>query len=605
MKKLRTILSYAKPYNHFILLNFVTNLLQIFFSLFSFLMIIPFLQVLFGTTELMTEKPEFLLSSKGLNEQLNYFMSQIIIGHGKASALLLVSIFVAIMIFLKNFFLYLSKFYLVPIRNGVIRDVRNNIFHKILALPFSYFTEEKKGDIMSRMTNDLKELEWSIMTSVELIFANPVTIIIFVGTLTFMSPGLTLFVLVLIPLSGVLIGVIGRSLRRSSRQAQEKMGLLLVNIEETLSGLRVIKAFNAEKNINAKFEDINQSYTKSMNKMHKKNYLASPVSEFLGVIIMLVIMYYGGSLIINNQSSLSPEEFIGYIVVFSQIINPAKALSTALYNIQRGMASVERINEILKAENNIKEHENAQEIKTFNSEIEFKNVSFKYKDTYVLKNINLKIEKGKTVAMVGQSGSGKSTLVDLLPRFYDIEEGEILIDGINIKDLKIKSLRKLMGNVNQEPILFNDTVKNNIVFGTEDIENQAIINAAEIANAAEYINEMPEKYETNIGDRGTKLSGGQRQRLSIARAVLKNPPIMILDEATSALDTESEKLVQDALTKLMKNRTSIVIAHRLSTIKHADKICVLHEGEIVERGTHDELIGTNGTYKKLHDLQIF
>jgi len=605
MKKLKKIMVYAKPYKKYIFLNFSFNLIQVFFSLFSLLMIIPFLQVLFGTTEITAVKPELAFSGKSLNQWLNYELSYIIVEYGKAKALLIVSLFVGIMIFLKNIFLYFAKFSLVPIRNGIIRDIRNNIFYKILTLPFSYFTEERKGDIISRMTNDLKELEWSIMTSIEMLFLNPITILIYLGTLIYMSPFLTIFVLILIPVSGGLIGLIGRSLRKNSKQAQDKMGLLLVNIEETLSGLRVIKAFNAEKNINRKFKENNESYNRSMNKMYKKNYLASPMSEFLSVITLLIVMYYGGMMVLNQEGSLSAEGFIGYIVVFSQLIPPAKALSTAAYNIQRGMASVDRVNVILNAQNTIKEIDKPIKVSDFKESIEFKNVSFKYKDAYVLKNINLKIEKGQTVALVGQSGSGKSTLVDLLPRFYDIQEGEILIDGVNIKELKIKSLRGLMGNVNQEPILFNDTVKNNIVFGAENVENNKIINAAQIANAEEYINQMPEKYETNIGDRGSKLSGGQKQRLSIARAVLKNPPIMILDEATSALDTESERLVQDALTKLMKNRTSIVIAHRLSTIKHANIICVMHEGEIVERGTHDELNKLNGTYKKLRDLQIF
>ncbi len=605
MKKLKKIMVYAKPYKKNVLLNFSFNLIQVFFSLFSLLMIIPFLQVLFGTTEITTIKPEVDYSGESLTQWLNYGLSYVIIEYGKAKALLIVSLFVGIMIFLKNIFLYFAKFSLVPLRNGIIRDIRNNIFYKILTLPFSYFTEERKGDIISRMTNDLKELEWSIMTSIEMLFLNPITILIYLGTLIYMSPFLTIFVLILIPVSGGLIGLIGRSLRKNSKQAQDKMGLLLVNIEETLSGLRVIKAFNAEKNINRKFKENNESYNRSMNKMYKKNYLASPMSEFLSVITLLIVMYYGGMMVLNQESNLSAEGFIGYIVVFSQLIPPAKALSTAAYNIQRGMASVDRVNVILRAQNTITEIEKPIEITNFKESIEFKNVSFKYKDAYVLRNINLKIKKGQTVALVGQSGSGKSTLVDLLPRFYDIQEGEILIDGINIKNLKIKNLRGLMGNVNQEPILFNDTVKNNIVFGAENVEDKKIINAAQIANAEEYINEMVEKYETNIGDRGSKLSGGQRQRLSIARAVLKNPPIMILDEATSALDTESERLVQDALTKLMKNRTSIVIAHRLSTIKHADIICVLHEGEIIERGTHEELSNINGTYKKLHDLQIF
>jgi subfamily B ATP-binding cassette protein MsbA len=420
-----------------------------------------------------------------------------------------------------------------------------------------------------------------------------------------MSPHLTLFVLILIPVSGILIGTIGRSLRKASRKAQDQIGILLSKIDETLSGLRIIKAFTAEKFVYKGFINENEAYNKTMNKVYRKNYLASPVSEFLGIFMLAIVMLYGGMLVLNNQGELSPEAFIAYIAVFSQIIPPAKALSTAYYNVQKGTASIDRINVILNADNKIIEKENAAELTNFNSEIQFVNVNFSYEQTPVLKNINLTVKKGQTIALVGQSGSGKSTLVDLIPRFYDLEEGTILIDGIDIKDIKIKNLRNLMGNVNQEPILFNDTIKNNITFGTENIEDERIIEAAKIANAHEFIIQTESEYETGIGDRGSKLSGGQRQRLSIARAVLKNPPIMILDEATSALDTESEKLVQEALFNLMKNRTSIVIAHRLSTIKNADLICVLHKGEIVEQGTHDQLIELNGNYKKLYELQIF
>jgi subfamily B ATP-binding cassette protein MsbA len=568
-------------------------------------MLIPFLRVLFGQENAVIAKPDVGFSSASINDWLNYYLSQIIEKHGAEKALLFVSIFVVLMILFKNVLFYLAKHVLVPVRNGVIRDMRNQIYKKILDLPLSYFSEEKKGDIMSKMTNDLKEIEWTIMTSIEMIIGNPLTIFVYIGTLILMSPHLTLFVLILIPVSGILIGTIGRSLRKASRKAQDQIGILLSKIDETLSGLRIIKAFTAEKFVYKGFINENEAYNKTMNKVYRKNYLASPVSEFLGIFMLAIVMLYGGMLVLNNQGELSPEAFIAYIAVFSQIIPPAKALSTAYYNVQKGTASIDRINVILNADNKIIEKENAAELTNFNSEIQFVNVNFSYEQTPVLKNINLTVKKGQTIALVGQSGSGKSTLVDLIPRFYDLEEGTILIDGIDIKDIKIKNLRNLMGNVNQEPILFNDTIKNNITFGTENIEDERIIEAAKIANAHEFIIQTESEYETGIGDRGSKLSGGQRQRLSIARAVLKNPPIMILDEATSALDTESEKLVQEALFNLMKNRTSIVIAHRLSTIKNADLICVLHKGEIVEQGTHDQLIELNGNYKKLYELQIF
>ena len=568
-------------------------------------MIIPFLRVLFGQEEAVTIKPDFSFSGNAFNDLINYYLGEVINTYGKKEALLIVSGFVVIMILLKNILFYFSKFVMVPVRNGVIRDMRNSIYQKIIELPFSYFSEERKGDIMSKMTNDLKEIEWTIMTSVEMLIRNPLTIIVYLITLIIMSPQLTIFVLILIPVSGVIIGTIGRSLKKTSRKAQDQMGTLLSKIEETLSGLRIIKAFTAENFVFKNFFNHNETYNNTMNRVYRKNYLASPMSEFLGVLMITGIMYYGGSLVLSNQGSLSPEAFIGYIAVFSQIINPAKAFSTAIYNVQKGAASIDRINIILNAENTIIEKEDAKSVHSFNQEIEFSDVSFAYEDTFVLKNINLKVEKGQTIALVGQSGSGKSTLVDLVPRFYDISEGEVKLDGINIKDLKINDLRNLMGNVNQDPILFNDTIRNNISFGTENVTEDTIIESAKIANAHDFIIQTEKGYDTNIGDSGTKLSGGQRQRLSIARAVLKNPPIMILDEATSSLDTESEKAVQEALDHLMQNRTSIVIAHRLSTIKNADLICVMHKGEIIERGTHNELIKLDGNYKKLYDLQIF
>lgn len=568
-------------------------------------MIIPFLRVLFGQEQVVTVKPELSFSGNAFNDFINYYLGQIISTYGKKEALLIVSGFVVVMILIKNILFYFSKFVMVPVRNGVIRDMRNSIYKKIIELPFSYFSEERKGDIMSKMTNDLKEIEWTIMTSVEMLIRNPMTIIVYLITLIIMSPKLTVFVLILIPVSGIIIGTIGRSLKKTSRRAQDQMGTLLSKIEETLSGLRIIKAFTAENFVFRNFLILNETYNNTMNKVYRKNYLASPMSEFLGVLMISGIMYYGGSLVLSSEGSLSPEAFIGYIAVFSQIINPAKAFSTAIYNVQKGTASIDRINIILNAENTITEKDNAKSVNSFNREIVFSDVSFAYEDTFVLRNINLKVEKGQTIALVGQSGSGKSTLADLLPRFYDISEGKVKIDGINIKDLKINDLRNLMGNVNQNPILFNDTIRNNISFGTENVNEETIIEAAKIANAHDFIIQTEKGYDTNIGDGGTKLSGGQRQRLSIARAVLKNPPIMILDEATSSLDTESEKAVQEALDHLMQNRTSIVIAHRLSTIKNADLICVMHKGEIIERGTHDELIKLDGNYKKLYDLQIF
>ncbi len=604
-KQLKNAFQYIIPYKWNVLLNFFFNGLQIIFSLFSLLMIIPFLKVLFSNTPNSVTKPTTQLSAEGVGDWINYYISNIIIEEGKAQALLAVSIFVVVMIFFKNLFLYMAQYFLVTIRNGVVRDMRNNLYLKIITLPFSYFNEERKGDIMSRMTNDVKEVEWSILSSIEMVFRNPMTIIIYLSALIYMSPQLTGFVIIMIVVAGFIIGRIGKSLKRESKDAQDKMGVLLSTIEETLSGLRIIKAFNAQTKMNERFNKLNENYTQKMNKVFRRNYLGSPVSEVLGVLMLVTVMYYGGSLVLGNESTLSPEAFIGYIGVFSQIINPAKSFSTAIYNINKGMASVDRINKIMEAENLITEKENAKLVNSFDEAIEYKNLNFSYTgEETVLKNINIRIEKGETVALVGESGSGKSTIADLLPRFYDVKQGEILLDNVNIKDLKIKDLRKLMGNVNQEPILFNDTIANNITFGSENYTREDIIRAAQIANAHDFIMATEHGYETNIGDRGTKLSGGQRQRLSIARAILKNPPILILDEATSSLDTESEKLVQEALNNLMKNRTSLVIAHRLSTVKNADKIIVLSHGEIIEQGTHQELMNQKGAYHRLYKLQV-
>ena len=505
-------------------------------------------------------------------------------------------------------FRYLGMFFIAPIRNGVVRDMRNKMYDKVLNLPLSYYSEERKGDIMSRMTVDVQEIEWSIMQSLEMIFREPITMLMFLTTMVIISPQLSLFSLVLLPLSGLLIGRIGKSLRRSSSKSKEKMGILLSMMEETLGGLRIIKGFNAEKKMNGHFRNENQQYTDISVKVYRKTDLSSPLSEFLGVTVLVVVLYFGGKLVLSNDPSLNGSLLIFYIAIFSQLLPPAKSFTTAYYSVQKGLASAERIDKILEAEVTIRDNVNARSKKSFEKEIEYKNVSFAYREAqvgWVLNDINLKIEKGKTIALVGQSGSGKTTLADMLPRFYDPSQGSILIDGIDIKELKLQDLRELMGIVTQESILFNDTVYGNIAFGMEHVTEQQVMEAAKIANAHEFISQMPEGYHTNIGDRGSKLSGGQRQRISIARAVLKNPPILILDEATSALDTESERLVQDALNKLMKNRTSVVIAHRLSTIQHADEIIVMQKGQLIERGTHTALLQRNGAYKKLHDLQAF
>ncbi|QKG80155.1 ABC transporter ATP-binding protein [Tenuifilum thalassicum] len=604
MKKFFGLLKYLIPYKWHVVVNVLSNVLAAIFSLFSLAMLIPFLQLLFGTVPLVEVEPEFTLSAKGMSNYLNYFLSSLIKNHDQATALLFVIVLVVIASFLKNMFTYLSLFYLAPIRTGVLKDMRNKLYRKVVELPLGFFTEEKKGDIISKMTNDVNEIEVSIIRSLEMFFRDPIIIIIHLIGLIYISPQLTLFVLIILPLTGGVIGRVGKNLRKTSFKGQTKMGIILTIIEETIGGLRVIKAFNAEKKVIARFESMNSLYTLLMKKMWRRRDLASPLSEFLGTIVVVLVLWYGGNLIFDGKGNLGPEALIAYIGIFYMIINPAKSFSNAYYNVLKGMASADRIDSILVAENPIKVKPGAKKIESFNNEIEYRNVSFRYENDWVLKNINLTIKKGMTVALVGQSGSGKSTMVDLLPRFWDVTEGEILIDGVNIKDLDMVSLRNLMGNVNQEPILFNDNFFNNIAFGVENAKMEDVIAAAKIANAHDFIMATPNGYHTNVGDRGSKLSGGQRQRVSIARAILKNPPIMILDEATSALDTESERLVQDAIDNLMKHRTSLVIAHRLSTIRKADLICVLHEGEIVERGKHEELLAINGYYSKLHSMQL-
>ena len=614
MKNIFGVLQYIKGYWRYAVLNITFNILSAIFSLFSIAMLFPFLQVLFSDDSkkmeemLKMQKPEFHFSSSSIIDNVNYILSTDIKAHNQIHALVGICFFIVGTIFFKNLFRYLGMFFIAPIRNGVVKDMRNNLFQKILVLPLSYYSDERKGDIMSRMTSDVREIEWSIMNSLEMVFREPVTIIASLVLMMLMSWQLTTLALVLLPLSAIFIGRIGKSLKRTSTLEKEKTGILFSIMDETLGGLRIIKAFNAEKNIRQKFEKENNDYTNLMVKVYRRIDLSSPLSEFMGVTVFVVILYVGGKMVLGEYHTMNGAVFITYLALFSQLIAPAKSFTTAYYNIQKGLASAERINKILNAEVTIKDPQNPTTLKNFGKEIEYKNVSFAYRENepgWILNNINLKIEKGKTIALVGQSGSGKTTMADMLPRFYDPTQGEILIDGVLIKNTKLSDVRSLMGIVTQESILFNDTVFNNIAFGIENITEEQVIEAAKIANAHEFISEMSEGYQTNIGDRGGKLSGGQRQRMSIARAVLKNPPILILDEATSALDTESERLVQDALNKLMKNRTSLVIAHRLSTIQHADEIIVMQKGEIIERGTHAVLIAKNGAYQKLHELQSF
>jgi subfamily B ATP-binding cassette protein MsbA len=597
------LIRFLPPYKGYILLNILFNFLGALFGAFQFAALAPVLGVLFGTQQVADKPAEWNFSIDSVKDNMLYLISDMIKSSGKERALIYLGIFIVVMVVLKVGFTYMASFVMVPLRNGIVCDIRNQIYNKILSLPLGFFSEERKGDIIARTTGDVQEVDNSIFNSIEMMFKDPMIILISLIVMIYMSWSLTLFVFLMLPIVGFLIGKVGKSLKKPSMRGQNKMGELLSTIEESLSGLRIIKAFNAEKKMKSVFARQNEEYLHIMNKLMWRRYLAHPMSEFLGTIVIVVVLWYGGRLVLSQTSPLSPESFITYLVFFYSIINPAKSFSTSLYSVQKGLASMQRIDMILLAENNIVNKPDAVSVKEFHHNIEYEKVGFKYIDDQVLKNVSLTIEKGKTIALVGQSGSGKSTFVDLLPRFWDINSGMIRVDGVDIRDYKISDLRGLMGNVNQDPILFNDTFFNNISFGVETATLEEVISAAKVANAHEFISTSPDGYQTNIGDRGGKLSGGQRQRISIARAVLKNPPILILDEATSALDTESEKLVQEALENLMKNRTSIVIAHRLSTIKKADLICVFHEGEIVERGTHEELLAIGGIYKKLHSMQ--
>jgi len=605
VKKLSTLLRYAYPYKWHALLNIVFNILGAIFSLVSLASLVPVLNILFKQSEPVSGLMPWALDTKVVFNNLNFYISQEITRSGEINTLLVICIGIVILFLLKNFFRYMALFYVAVLRNGVVKDLRNSLYHKILILPLAYYSDQRKGDIIARITSDVQEVEWSILSSLEMLFRDPITIIIYLIAMFKISPQLTLFVLAVLPVAAYLIGLIGRSLRRTSQKGQKKMGELLSLIEETISGLRIIKGFNAIDYSYRNFDENNRGFMRLMVRLFRKRDLASPVSEFLGIAVTALILWYGGRLILSSEASLTAPKFILYIGIFSQMIVPAKAITTAFYNVEKGSASIQRINQVLEAGEVIEEKPDALAVDEFRDKIEYRDVSFRYDKDFVLNNIKLTIPKGKMVALVGPSGGGKSTMVDLLPRFYDVTEGGIFIDGKDLRDLRIDNLRGLMGIVNQETILFNGTIADNIAFGMKDARMEDIVHAAKVANAHEFIERLENGYNTNIGDRGIKLSGGQRQRISIARAVLKNPPIMILDEATSALDTESERLVQEALLNLMKNRTSIVIAHRLSTIQHADEIVVINEGKITEQGTHNELLAANGIYSRLCEMQSF
>ena len=607
MKEFLQILRrFIPPYKKYLALTVVFNILSAVLNIFSFAALIPILQILFRTEGAGTATQLMPWSLDNLKEVLannaDYYVTQLIANVGATTTLLLIGLFLAFTTFLKTGAYFLSSATIIPIRTGVVRDIRNQLYHKITSLPIGFFSEERKGDIIARMTGDVSEIESSIMSSLDMLFKNPILIISYFTALIFISWQLTLFTLVFVPIFGWFMGYVGRKLKRKSIAAQSLWSDTMSQVEETLGGLRIIKAFCAEDKMNKRFDGINSEYRDSIQRVNIRQQMAHPMSEFLGTVLIIIVLWVGGILVLDQQI-LSGPTFIYYLVMLYSIINPLKDFSKASYNIPKGLASMERVDKILKAENTIKEPANPKHIASFEHQIEFRHVSFRYGEQWVLKDINLVIEKGKTVALVGQSGSGKSTLVDLIPRYYDVQEGEVLIDGINVKDLGIHDLRQLIGNVNQEAILFNDSFYGNITFGVDSATHEQVEQAAHIANAHEFIMQTEHGYDTNIGDRGGRLSGGQRQRVSIARAILKNPPILILDEATSALDTESERLVQDALERLMKTRTTVAIAHRLSTIKNADEICVLHEGEIVERGTHEELLEKGGYYRKLHEMQ--
>ena len=607
MKEFMQVLRrFVPPYKKYLVLSVVFNILSAVLNIFSFATLIPMLNILFKTgdadsaTELMAW--DWSHATDVAMNNMNYYVNQLIAQVGPTTTLLVIGLVLAVMTALKTGAYFLSSATIIPIRTGVVRDIRNQLYQKINSLSLGFFSEERKGDIIARMSGDVQEIENSIMSSLDMLFKNPILIIAYFGTLIVVSWQLTLFTIIFVPIFGWFMGFVGRKLKQKSIKAQALWSDTMSQVEETLGGLRIIKAFCAEEKMNERFDKVNTAYRNDIMRVNIRQSMAHPMSEFLGTVMIVIVLWFGGVLVLNNHV-LSGPIFIYYMVILYSIIQPLKEFSKAGYNIPKGLASMERVDKILQAEVSIKEKDNPKHIQSFEHQIEFRNVSFRYGEQWVLRDINLTIPKGKTVALVGQSGSGKSTLVDLIPRYYDVQEGKVLIDGINVKDLGIHDLRQLIGNVNQEAILFNDTFYNNISFGVDNATQEQVEEAARIANAHEFIMQSEHGYDTSIGDRGGRLSGGQRQRVSIARAILKNPPILILDEATSALDTESERLVQDALERLMKTRTTVAVAHRLSTIKNADEICVLHEGHIVERGTHDELLQLDGFYKKLHDMQ--
>lgn len=601
---LQVLRRFVPPYKKYLALSVLFNILSAVLNIFSFATLIPMLQILFktGDADTATSLMPWALDKETLMNNMNYYVNDLIATMGATTTLLFIGLALAFMTFLKTGAYFLSSATIIPIRTGVVRDIRNQLYQKINQLSLGFFSEERKGDIIARMSGDVQEIESSIMSSLDMLFKNPILIIVYFATLLVISWQLTIFTILFVPIFGWFMGYVGRKLKAKSMKAQALWSDTMSQVEETLGGLRIIKAFCAEEKMNKRFDKVNSAYRNDIMRVNIRQQMAHPMSEFLGTVMIVIVLWFGGILVLNNQAITGPT-FIYYMVVLYSIIQPLKDFSKAGYNIPKGLASMERVDKILKAEVGIKEKENPIHVSSFEHDIEFRHVGFKYDQQWVLRDINLIIPKGKTVALVGQSGGGKSTLVDLIPRYYDVQEGEVLIDGINVKDLGIHDLRQLIGNVNQEAILFNDTFLNNITFGVENAKMEDVERAAKIANAYDFIMESENGFDTNIGDRGGRLSGGQRQRVSIARAILKNPPILILDEATSALDTESERLVQDALYKLMKTRTTIAIAHRLSTIKNADEICVIHEGHIVERGTHTSLLAADGYYKKLHDMQ--